>query len=56
MTVDALDNPTGVHLTGGQACELEGADVLLSQLQAGILIVDKGFDIEARVLKPLRKA
>jgi transposase len=45
-----------VHLTGGQACELDGADVLLPQLQAGTVIADKGFDAEARVLEPLRCA
>ncbi|WP_433968327.1 IS5 family transposase [Tunturiibacter gelidiferens] len=56
VTVDALGNPTGVHLTGGQACELDGADVLLPQLQARIVIADKGFDAEARVLEPLREA
>lgn len=56
MTVDALGNPTGVHLTGGQACELDGADVLLPRLRARTVIADKGFDAEARVLEPLRRA
>jgi transposase len=54
--VDALGNPIGVHLTGGQACELDGADVLLPQLRATTVIADKGFDAEARVLTPLREA
>jgi transposase len=54
--VDALGNPLGLHLTAGQACELEGADVLLPALRAPILIADKGFDAEARVLEPLRRA
>lgn len=54
--MDALGNPTGVHLTGGQACELDGADVLLPQLQARTVIADKGFDAEARVLELLRFA
>jgi len=31
----------GFHLTGGQACDLEGADVLLPQLEADILLADK---------------
>ena len=56
MIVDALGNPTGVHLTGGQACELDGADVLLPQIRARTVIADKGFDAEARVLEPLRRA
>lgn len=55
-TVDALGNPTGFHLTGGQACDLDGADVLLPPLEAGIVIADKGFDAEQRVLEPLHKA
>lgn len=56
MVVDALGNPVRLHLTAGQACELDGADVLLPQLRAPILIADKGFDAEARVLTPLREA
>ena len=51
-----MGNPIGFHLTGGQACDLEGADVLLPQLQAGILLADKGFDADERVLTPLHKA
>jgi transposase len=54
--VDALGNPLGLHLTAGQACELDGADVLLPQVHAPIVIADKGFDAEARVLEPLRRA
>jgi len=49
-TVDALGNPIGFHLTEGQACELDGADVLLPQLEARTVIADKGFagaDFEA---------
>jgi transposase len=55
-TVDALGNPIGFHLTGGQACDLEGADVLLPQLHADTLLADKGFDADKRVLEPLAKA
>jgi transposase len=55
-TVDALGNPTGFPLTGGQACDLEGADVLLPQVEAGIVLADKGFDADARVLIPWQKA
>ena len=55
-TVDALGNPIGFHLTEGQACELDGADVLLPQLAADTVIADKGFDADKRVLDPLKQA
>jgi len=54
--VDALGNPTGFHLTGGQASDLAGADALLPKVTAETLIADKSFDAEARVLAPLREA
>ncbi len=54
--MDALGNPTGFHLTGGQACDLEGADVLLPQLEADTVIADKGFDADQRVLLPLERS
>jgi len=54
--VDALGNPVGFHLTGGQACDLEGADVLLPGLAADTLLADKGFDADKRVLEPLANA
>ena len=37
-TVDALGNPTGFFLTGGEAHDLVGADHLLPQLEADALI------------------
>ena len=55
-TVDALGNPASFHLTGGQACDLDGADGLLLRIEAGTVIADKGFDADRRVLEPLRKA
>jgi transposase len=55
-TVDALGNPTGFVLTPGQACDLDGADVLLPQIEADILIGDKGFDADERVIIPLEQA
>ena len=55
-TVDALGNPIGFHLTEGQACELDGADVLLPQLEAETVIADKGFDADKRVLELLQQA
>ena len=54
--MDALGNPTGFHLTGGQASDLAGADELLPEVAAATLIADKGYDAEARVLGPLREA
>ena len=49
--MDALGNPTGFHLTGGQACDLDGADALLEHIAA-----DKGYDADTRMLTPLEKA
>ena len=51
-----MGNPIGFHLTGGQACDLDGADVLLPQIEADIVLADKGFDADERVLMPLRNA
>ena len=55
-TVDALGNPTGFHLTPGQACDLEGADALLPALAAPIVIADKGYDADERIIEPLMQA
>jgi transposase len=55
-TVDALGNPTGFHLTPGQACDLDGADVLLPQLEAKTILGDRGYDADERVLQMLEKA
>ena len=55
-TVDALGNPTGFMLSPGQACDLDGADILLPQIEADIVIADKGFDADERVIAPLEKA
>lgn len=54
--MDALGNPTGFALSPGQAHDLEGADVLLPDLAAGVLIADKAFDAETRVIEPLAQA
>ncbi|WP_409348850.1 hypothetical protein [Ralstonia syzygii] len=37
--MDALGNPTGFYLTPGQASDLEGADVLLKDTPAEVVIV-----------------
>jgi transposase len=53
-TVDALGNPTGFHLTPGQAHDLDGADVLLPGLHANALLADKAYDADERVIALLR--
>lgn len=55
-TVDALGNPTGFHLTGGQACDLEGADKLLPSVAADTVLGDKAYDADTRVIEPLQRA
>lgn len=55
-TVDALGNPTGFTLTPGQACDLDGADVLLPLITAQTVIADKGYDADERVILPLTQA
>ena len=54
---DALGNPTGFYLSEGQAHDLQGADALLPELSSeiGLLLADKSYDAEDRVLKPLEK-
>jgi transposase len=54
--VDALGNPVGFFLTGGEAHDLVGADHLLPDMQAERLIADKAFDADERVLEPLAAA
>ena len=55
-TVDALGNPTGFHLTPGQAHDLEGAEALLPGLQADMVLADKAYDADQRVIQRLREA
>ena len=54
--VDAVGNPVGFHLTGGEAHDLVGADHLLPDMEADILIADKAFDADKRVIEPLAAA
>lgn len=53
--VDALGNPIGFHLSQGQACDLDGADVLLDNLVTDTLLADKGYDADERVIERLEK-
>ena len=57
-TCDALGNPTGFHLTPGQASDLDGADTLLPALVDKIdaLLADKAYDAQERVLAVLDQA
>ena len=50
---DALGNPTVFFLTPGQACDLDGADVLLPQIEAQAVLADKAYDAQERVITPL---
>lgn len=54
--MDALGNPVSFHLTGGEAHDLVGADHLLPEMQADMLIADKAFDADKRVIEPLEAA
>lgn len=45
---DALGNPTGFYLTGGEAHDLQGADVLLQDWEAEALLADKAYDAKER--------
>jgi transposase len=53
-----LGNPTGFHLTPGQAHDLQGADALLPDLleQIGSFLADKAYDAQERVLDVLETA
>ena len=54
--VDALGNPIGFHLTGGEVHDLVGADELLPDMVADTLLADKAFDADKRVIEPLAAA
>ena len=54
--VDALGNPRAFLLTPGQTHDLVGADALLPQMAADVLIADKAFDADARLREPLAAA
>lgn len=53
-TTDALGNPLGFHLTPGQVCDLDGADVLLPTLVADTVLANKAYDADKRVIEPLQ--
>ncbi len=51
-----MGNPIGFFLTPGQAHDLQGADALLPHMQADVLLADKAFDADQRVIQPLKAA
>ena len=51
-----MGNPTSFLLTPGQACDLDGSDVLLPEVQADIVIADKAYDADERVIQRLEQA
>jgi len=54
--VDALGNAIGFFLSGGQAHDLLGADHLLPTMQADMLLADKAYDADERVIAVLHAA
>lgn len=46
----------GFVLTPGQACDLDGADVLLPLVKAPTVLADKGYDADERVITLLEQA
>ena len=56
-TCEALGNPTGFHLSPGQAHDLQGADVLLEDLldQIEALLADIAYAAKARLLDRLEQ-
>ena len=50
-----MGRPTAFHLTGGQAHDLWGADALLGGIKAKILLADRAYDGEKRVLSRLKE-
>lgn len=56
VTCDSLGNPTGIHLTSGEAHDLHGADVLMDKLiQAEAVLADRAYDADDRVRDKLIK-
>jgi hypothetical protein len=53
--MDGLSKPINFHLTQGQIHDLVGADVLLGGIQANIIIANKAYDADERVIAPLEQ-
>ena len=52
---EAKGRSTAFYLTGGEAHDLQGADLLLDNINAPRLLADKAYDADYRVLKRLEK-
>jgi transposase len=53
--VESLGNPVSFFLTPGQACDLDGADVLLPEIKGKTLLADKGYDADKRVIDVMKE-
>lgn len=42
-------------MTPGQACDLDGADVLLPEIKAEAVLADKAYDADKRVIEVLKE-
>ena len=47
--VDALGNPITLSLTGGQVHDINQAELLTAQIQAGALLGDKGYHADSYI-------
>lgn len=56
VTVDALGNPVNFYMTQGQTSDLEGAEVLIAELKAPMVLADKAYDADTRMILPLEAA
>jgi transposase len=56
VLVDAPGNPLKIILTAGQVHDLAGADALPPEMEATILLADKAYDADKRVIEPLEAA
>jgi transposase len=52
---DALGNPTAFYLTPGQVHDLDGAEVLLEQINSMAVLADKAYDADERFIEKLAK-
>lgn len=51
-----MGNPTGFHLTPGQAHDLEGSDALMDEIPDGShVLADKAYDADERVREKLKE-
>jgi IS5 family transposase len=53
VLADALGNPLKIILTAGQVHDLAGSDTLVLGMEAEVLLADKAYDADKRVIEPL---